>query len=62
MNLYQKMYYIMYQKMYYIMIQASEDAIAAINRGDPLCAERILIDAEQKAEECFLNADEKAAQ
>lgn len=43
-----------YAELYHLMVNASEDAIAAIERGEVLRARAILIAAEQKAEERYL--------
>ena len=49
-----------YEKLYHLMVNASEDALAALEAGDPARARRILIDAEQRAEERYLNETETA--
>ena len=43
-----------YEKLYHMMVNASEDALAALEAGDPGKARRILIDAELRAEERYL--------
>lgn len=47
-----------YAKLYHMMVNASEDAIAALEKGDAQEAKRILIDAEQRAEELYLEESE----
>ncbi len=49
-----------YEKLYHLMVNASEDALRALEAGDPARARRILIDAEQRAEERWLNETETA--
>ncbi|MBO4915665.1 MAG: hypothetical protein J5449_10735 [Oscillospiraceae bacterium] len=45
-----------YQKLYNLMIDAVEKAIEAIDGGDPLNAKNILINAEQQAEDLYIEA------
>ena len=46
-----------YEYLYHLMVLASEDAIAALEGGNVWDAKRILIDAEQRAEEVCITAD-----
>lgn len=46
-----------YRKAYLIMMNASEDALRAMDRGEFLRARKLLIEAQQRAEECFLSAE-----
>ena len=46
-----------YRQLYHLMVNASENALAALESGNPLLARKILIDAEQEAEERVLSAD-----
>ena len=43
-----------YKELYHIMVNAAEDALAAMERGNVWDARRILIDGEQRAEERFI--------
>ena len=43
-----------YAYLYHLMVAASEDAIAALEGGNVWDAKRILIDAEQKAENEYI--------
>ena len=45
-----------YEKLYHIMLTASEDAIAMLELGDIWDAKRILIEAERRAEEVYIEA------
>ncbi|MBR2977359.1 MAG: hypothetical protein IKC50_03685 [Oscillospiraceae bacterium] len=47
-----------YEKLYHLMLNASEDALAALEAGDPTRARDILIFAERRAEECYLEETE----
>jgi len=47
-----------YAKLYHMMVNASEDAIAAIDKGNPRKARAILIAAELAAEELYLRQTE----
>ena len=48
-----------YEELYHLMVNASEDAIRAMSGGNFPEARRILIRAEQEAEErCLQNAEE----
>ena len=40
-----------YEELYHLMVNASEAAIAALEKGNVWDAKRILIEAEQEAEE-----------
>ncbi len=44
-----------YEYLYHLMVAASEDAIAAMEGGNVWDAKRILINAEQAAEELYVN-------
>jgi len=44
-----------FELLYHIMLNASEDALAALKTGNVWDAKRTLIDAEQKAEEIYVN-------
>ena len=43
-----------YEKLYHWMVNASEDALAALEAGDPARAREILISAEQRAEDAYI--------
>ena len=43
-----------YQELYCLMVNASEDALAALEAGNVWDAKRILIEAERKAEEMYI--------
>ncbi len=47
-----------YEYLYHLMVAASEDALAALEGGNVWDAKRILIDAEQRAEEAYLQSAE----
>ena len=47
-----------YEKLYCLMVDAAERAIAAIEQQSYDAARRILIAAEQSAEELYITADE----
>ncbi len=47
-----------YEKLYHLMVNASEDALAALEAGDPARAREILIFAERRAEEYYLENTE----
>ena len=49
-----------YEKLYHRMVNASEDALSALEAGDPARAREILIEAELQAEAQYLE-DTKAA-
>lgn len=44
-----------YEYLYHLMVAASEDAIAALEGGNVWDAKRILIDAEQRAENLYVD-------
>ena len=46
-----------YQQLYHFMVNASEKALAALEEGNPLLAQKILTDAEREAEERVLSAE-----
>ena len=46
-----------YQQLYHLMVNASENALAALEAGNPLLAQKILTDAEREAEERVLSAE-----
>ena len=48
-----------YEALYHLMINASEDALAAMERLDFGTAKKTLISAELKAEEMYIAAGEK---
>lgn len=43
-----------YEHLYHLMVQASEAALAALETGNVWDAKKILIDAEQRAEEMYV--------
>ena len=43
-----------YEKLYHLMVNASEDALAALEAGNPARAREILISAEQRAEDAYI--------
>lgn len=45
-----------YEQLYHMMVHASEDAIAALETGNVWDAKRILIEAERKAEEQYIES------
>ena len=45
-----------YEYLYHLMVAASEDAITAMEGGNVWDAKRILISAEQRAEEAYLTS------
>ena len=47
-----------YEKLYHRMVNASEDALAALEAGHPARAREILIAAERRAEEAYLSETE----
>jgi len=47
-----------YEKLYHLMVNAAEDALAALEAANVWDAKRILIDAEQRAEELYLQSAE----
>ncbi len=47
-----------YEYLYHLMVLASENALAALEGGNVWDARRILIDAEQRAEEAYLQSAE----
>ncbi|MDO4845640.1 MAG: hypothetical protein Q3977_03410 [Oscillospiraceae bacterium] len=47
-----------YEKLYHLMVNASEDALAALEAGHPAQAREILIAAELHAEEAYLSETE----
>ena len=51
-----------YEKMYYKMVDGAERAIAAINEQNFGQAKKILISAEQVAEEIYISSPEPAAE
>jgi len=48
-----------YEKLYHLMVNASEDALAALETGNIWDAKRILIEAEQRAEELYIQSAEE---
>lgn len=46
-----------YENLYHQMVGAAEDAINAINRMDYGAARLLLIDAQRRAEELYLESD-----
>ena len=46
-----------YSYLYHLMVIAAEDAIAAMEKGNVWDAKRILIEAEQEAEERYIESD-----
>lgn len=47
-----------YEKLYHIMVDASEKAIEAIDNQNYGLAKQLLIHAEQKAEDRYIEADD----
>ena len=47
-----------YKQLYFLMVNASEQALAALEAGDPALARTLLIEAEREAEERVLSAEE----
>ena len=47
-----------YEKLYHLMVNAAEDALAALETGNIWDAKRILIEAEQRAEELYIQSAE----
>ena len=47
-----------FESLYHIMVNASEDAIDALEKQNFGEAKRILIDAEQRAEEVYITSTE----
>ena len=47
-----------YQKLYYIMVDASERALGALNQQNYGVARKILINAERRAEELYIETAE----
>ena len=47
-----------YTKSYHLMVDAAERAIEAIDSGEPRRAKELLIEAEQKAEELYIQSDD----
>ena len=47
-----------YEKLYHMMFHASEDAIAALQSGNVLGAQQILVNAELAAEERYIESAE----
>ena len=45
-----------YEKLYHLMVNAAEDALAALEDANIWDARRILIDAEQRAEENYVTS------
>ena len=45
-----------YQKMYVVMLDAAERAIAFIEQGQPQFASEVLIVAERRAEEIYIDS------
>jgi len=48
-----------YEQLYHLMVAAAEDAIAALEVGNVWDAKRVLIDAERKAEERYIESAER---
>ena len=48
-----------YQKLYYIMVDASERALGALNQQNYGVARKILIKAERRAEELYIESAEE---
>ena len=47
-----------YEKLYHLMVNAAEDALAALENANIWDAKRILIDAERRAEELYIQSAE----
>lgn len=47
-----------YEKLYHLMVNASEDALSALESGNVWDAKRILTDAERAAEEQYIHESE----
>ena len=43
-----------YEQLYHLMVNASEKALAALENGNVWDAKRILVEAEQQAEELYV--------
>lgn len=48
-----------YAKLYHLMVNAAEDALAALENANIWDAKRILIEAEQRAEELYIQGAEE---
>ncbi len=48
-----------YEKLYHLMVNASEDALSALENGNVWDARQILTDAERRAEEQYIEQSEK---
>lgn len=48
-----------YHDLYLMLFRAVRDATELLERGNPLMAQEILINAQQAAEEAYLNSDIK---
>ena len=46
-----------YEKLYHLMLNASEDALSALEAGNPDWARLALLEAEQKAEDMYVEAE-----
>ena len=46
-----------YEKLYHLMLNASEDALEALEAGNPDWARLALLEAEQKAEDMYVEAE-----
>ena len=47
-----------YAKLYHLMVNAAEDALAALENANVWDAKNILIEAEQRAEELYIQSAE----
>lgn len=45
-----------YETLYHLMLGASEDALAALEAGDPERARFLLLEAERRAEEIYVES------
>ena len=46
-----------YEKLYHLMVGAAEDALTALETGNIWDAKRVLLEAEQKAEDMYIDAE-----
>lgn len=47
-----------YERMYHLMLNAAEDALLELDKGNAENAQRILTDAERRAEEIYIDTAE----
>ena len=46
-----------YQKLYYFLFNAITDALTYLDNGDLCCAKEVLIAAQQKSEEVYIESE-----